>query len=64
MEKLERYIKKRIGRIVLLFLSILISVFSYSSIQQSILDYPDMIGTIHALFVMFNIGVLVYLFKD
>ncbi len=64
MKKFEKFITERIGKIVLLIISILVSIFSFYCVKPNILDYPETISLINSLFVIFNIGVFVYLFKD
>lgn len=63
-KKIEKYVTKRIGKIVLLIISILVSMFAYDGIKSNLLDYPEFVGVINSMFVIFNIGVFVYLFKD
>ena len=61
-EKIEKYVKERIGKIAILVISIIISLLAYDGIKTDMC--PEVVAVVHTMFVIFNIGAFVYLFKE
>ena len=63
-EKIEKYVKERTGRIVIMIISIIVSMLAFDGIDTNMYQFKEVADVIRSMFVIFNLGLFGYLFKD